>query len=195
MGLDVRELVRYPISLPAGAIGLIGFKTLIVVAAARFFELSWPAALETGFLSGPGGEFAFVAVGLAAKLGLVTKEAASFTFALTSLTMALIPLLAIVAQRLTHHFERRVDLPPDLMLAPIASGKHAIVVGYGRVGNSFIVNEGAPDLFPVMSLVKEWFTRRERGQSRAFALNAIFSYNTLKILYLLSLTNCPLNSI
>ena len=134
MGLDVRELVRYPVSLPAGAIGLIGFKTLIVVAAARFFKLSWPAALETGLLLGPGGEFAFVAVGLAAALGLVTKEAASFTFALTSLTMALIPLLAILARRLTRRFQRRVDLPPDLALAPIAPGKHAIVVGYGRVG-------------------------------------------------------------
>ena len=134
MGLDVRELIRYPVSLPAGALGLIGFKTLIVVAAARFFKLSWPAALETGFLLGPGGEFAFVAVGLAAALGLVTKEAASFTFALTSLTMALIPLLAIVAQRLTRHFPRRVDLPPGLVSAPIAPGKHVIVVGYGRVG-------------------------------------------------------------
>ena len=30
-----------------------------------------------------------------------------------------------------------------------------------RDGNSFMVNEGAPDLFPVMSLVKERFTRRE----------------------------------
>jgi hypothetical protein len=32
-----------------------------------------------------------------------------------------------------------------------------------------MVNEGAPDLFPVMSLVKEWFTLRERRERRAFA--------------------------
>ncbi len=39
-------------------------------------------------------------------------------------------------------------------------------------GNSFMVNEGAPDLFPVMSLVKEWFTRREARERRAFDLTA-----------------------
>jgi len=52
-------------------------------------------------------------------------------------------------------------------------------------GNSFMINEGAPDLFPVMSLVKEWFTRRETGERRAFALNTIFLYNALNLLYLL----------
>jgi hypothetical protein len=62
-------------------------------------------------------------------------------------------------------------------------------------GNSFVVNEGAPDLFPVMSLVKEWCTRREASERRAFALNAIFLYNTLKLPRFLCLTNCPLNSI
>jgi hypothetical protein len=58
-----------------------------------------------------------------------------------------------------------------------------------------MVNRSAPDLFPVMSLVKEWFTRRRTEARRAFALNAIFLSNELKLLYLLWLANWPLNSI
>jgi hypothetical protein len=58
-----------------------------------------------------------------------------------------------------------------------------------------MVNEGTLELFPVMSLVKEWFTQRETMESRAFALNAIFLHNPLKLLHLLWLANCPLNSI
>ncbi len=134
MGFDVRELVRYPGILLACAAGLIGFKALILIAAGRLFKLPWPAALETGLLLGPGGEFAFVAIGLAGGLGLVTPQAASFTFALTSLTMVLIPLFAIAAQHLAPHMERQAGLPPELLPPPAGPGKHVIVVGYGRTG-------------------------------------------------------------
>jgi len=46
-----------------------------------------------------------------------------------------------------------------------------------------------------MSLVKKWFTPRETGSVAAFALNAIFSHNALKLCDLLWLANWPLNSI
>jgi hypothetical protein len=51
--------------------------------------------------------------------------------------------------------------------------------------NPMLVNKSTPDLFPVMSLVKEWFTRRRTEERRAFALNAIFLSNALKLPYLL----------
>jgi CPA2 family monovalent cation:H+ antiporter-2 len=134
MGFDVRELVHYPVILLASAAGLIGVKAIILTVTGRFVRLSWPAAMETGLLLGPGGEFAFVAIGLAGALGVVTQQAMSFTFALTSLTMVLIPLLAIAAQRLAPHLERHEGLPPELLLSPADPAKHVIVVGYGRVG-------------------------------------------------------------
>jgi hypothetical protein len=48
--------------------------------------------------------------------------------------------------------------------------------------NPILVSRTAPDLFPVMSLVKEWFTRRRTEEHRAFALSWIFLSNTLKLL-------------
>jgi len=49
-----------------------------------------------------------------------------------------------------------------------------------RLVNPMLVNRSAPDLFPVMSLVKKWFTPRETSSVAALALNAIFLNNALK---------------
>jgi hypothetical protein len=61
--------------------------------------------------------------------------------------------------------------------------------------SSFVVNGGPPELFPVMSLVKKEFTRREIEERRAFGRAGEISYNLLKKQDILSSTNCPLNLI
>ena len=135
MGIDIRELARDPFWLLASVAGLIAIKAAVVAGLARLFRVPWPAAIETGLLLGPGGEFAFVAVGMATALGIIAAPVASFTLAVTSLTMALIPLLALAARRITDRLERRTGLDPELTAAPPAgSSGHAIVIGHGRVG-------------------------------------------------------------
>lgn len=137
MSIDVRELARAPVALLAGVIGLVGMKTLILLGLGRLFRLSWPATVEMSLLLGPGGEFALVAIGLAASLGVLGYEAASFILALTSLTMAMIPAFAIMARRFAHYLEHPATLPAELAHQPPpppSPKKHAIVVGYGRVG-------------------------------------------------------------
>ena len=134
MGIDARELAREPLLLIASVVGLMGLKTGVLIALARWFKLSWPVSVETGLLLGPGGEFAFVGIGLAAALGIVTQRVASFSLAVTSLTMALIPVLALVANRLSPWLKQPRALDAALTVQPEPQKKHAIVVGYGRVG-------------------------------------------------------------
>ena len=134
MNIDVREFAREPFWLIASVLGLIGIKAIIVIGLARLFRLSWAAAIETGLLLGPGGEFAFVAIGMATTVGLVSAGVSSFTLAVTSLTMALIPLLSLVARRLSARAERSKVLDPELAVAPRGGKGHAIVIGHGRVG-------------------------------------------------------------
>ncbi|MEQ1889820.1 MAG: cation:proton antiporter [Alphaproteobacteria bacterium] len=134
MAIDVREIMREPFWLFAAMVGLIALKSTLIIGLARLFRLSWPAAVETGLLLGPGGEFAFVAIGMATALGLVSTEVSKFTLAVTSLTMMLIPLLSIVARRIRPLLEKPKDLDPALAVAPVPQEKHAIVIGYGRVG-------------------------------------------------------------
>ncbi len=134
MDIDVRELLREPLLLAAGVIGLIALKSLVLVVLAKLFRLSWPVAVETGLLLGAGGEFAFVSLSMAGQSNLIDRRTATFALTVTAVTMALIPLLSYLARRLASRL-RAVSAPPaELMVRPGARQKHAIVVGYGRVG-------------------------------------------------------------
>lgn len=134
MGIDVRELAREPLLLLAGVVGLIALKAAILIGLGRLYKVSLPGAAEMGLLLAPGGEFAFVAIGLAASLGLMAKSVASFTLALTSFTMVLIPLLSHLSHKLAARLEPPRPADPALREGPAAQSKHAIVVGHGRVG-------------------------------------------------------------
>jgi CPA2 family monovalent cation:H+ antiporter-2 len=134
MNLDVRELVREPVGLLAAVAGLIVLKALLLTGLARLFRLSWPAALEIALLLASGGEFAFVGIGLASTIGLIDGPVATFMLVVTSLTMVLTPLLAVAARRLALLLPAQRAADPALAIRPPGGGKHAIVVGYGRVG-------------------------------------------------------------
>ncbi len=134
MNIDFRELVREPLLLIGAVVALIAIKSLLLTGLGRMFRLSWPVALETGLLLGPGGEFAFVSVGIAAAAGLIDPRLASFTLAVTSVTMALTPLLSVGARQIVARLTAGKPVDAELMARPAEAQRHAIVVGYGRVG-------------------------------------------------------------
>ena len=134
MNIDFRELSREPLWLAGGVVSLIAAKSLLLVGLGRVFRLRWPVAVETGLLLGPGGEFAFVGIGMAAAAGVVDGQLASFALAVTSVTMALTPLLSIAARRFALWLRSGGPVAAELTARPAGAGRHAIVVGYGRVG-------------------------------------------------------------
>lgn len=134
MNIDVRQIAGDPVWLIAGAIGLIAVKSTILVGLARLFGLSWPASVEVGLLLGPGGEFAFVGISMAAASGLIDGKVSSFVVALATLTMMLTPALSQLARRLAPIVRKDERLDPELAVAPTGGTGHAIVVGHGRVG-------------------------------------------------------------
>ncbi len=134
MAIDFRELWREPLWLFAGVVGLIAVKALLLIGLGKLFRLSWPVAVETGLLLGPGGEFAFVGIGMAAAAGVMEAPLATFTLAVTSVTMALTPLLSIAARPLAARLTPAKAFDPELAARPTGGRAHAIIVGYGRVG-------------------------------------------------------------
>lgn len=134
MSIDFRELAYRPLWLFVAVVGLIGIKSVLLGGLARMFRVPWSAAIETSLLLGPGGEFAFVGIGMATTLGLISADVSSFTLAVTSITMALIPALSHVARRWAPTFADHKSLDPELAVAPSGGSGHAIVVGHGRVG-------------------------------------------------------------
>ncbi len=134
MRVDVRELVQEPLLLLACVAGLILAKGIVVAVLARVFGLHWPAAIESGMLLGPGGEFAFVIIGMAADLNLIGHHASGLSLAVTSVSMAATPLLSYAARRFAPVFSGRQTTDPELAISPAGQSRCAIVVGYGRVG-------------------------------------------------------------
>jgi len=134
MGIDYREIVREPLILAGSVVALIAVKSFILISLCRLFRLSWPVAVETGLLLGPGGEFAFVAVGLATAAILIDAATSSFALAVTSITMLLTPMLSFVARRFAARLGRSGTAAAELTVRPSSAQNHAIVVGYGRVG-------------------------------------------------------------
>ena len=135
MNIDFRELAREPLWLVACVVGLIAIKAAIVFVLARLFRVPRPAAIETALLLGPGGEFAFVVIGVATTSALVAAAVGSFTLAVTSLTMGLLPVLALAGRRFAARLDERRAVDPVLLLVPPAdNARRAIVVGHGRVG-------------------------------------------------------------
>jgi CPA2 family monovalent cation:H+ antiporter-2 len=135
MLIDLSLLARSPLSILGAAIALIALKALILMPLCRFYGLSWPAAIETGLLLGPGGEFAFIVVGVALAYGILDWSSGSSILTVVALTMASIPLMAPLSQTAARRFSPAPVVPADIADEPPPdSSVKAIVVGHGRVG-------------------------------------------------------------
>ncbi len=158
MQIDVREIVNQPLLVFGAIATLVFIKAVLLTGLATLFGVPRGAALETALLLGPAGEFAFVGIGLATKLGLLSASLSSFALAVTSLSMAFIPVLSMAGRRISLKLqERDRHRDPNLSAIPRKRQGHAIVVGHGRVGQvlcsllerhvyPFIASDRDPDL-------------------------------------------------
>jgi CPA2 family monovalent cation:H+ antiporter-2 len=136
MGLDLGRIAAQPLLAAAAAAALVGGKLAIIACLARAFRLPWATGVRAGLLLGPGGEFTFVILAPAAALGLVSPEAASFAVILAALTMAAIPLLSALGNRLAPSRAARAAAVDPAVLPPPEAGPRVVVAGFGRVGQT-----------------------------------------------------------
>lgn len=123
----------------AVVLGIIAIKSVILTALSLAFGLSLSVSQQTGLILSQGGEFAFVAFGLARSLGILDKSTTKLMLTCVSLTMALTPAMASVGGRIAKKLEENSDfthyLGQDRDANEIkASDDFAVVVGYGAVG-------------------------------------------------------------
>jgi monovalent cation:H+ antiporter-2, CPA2 family len=138
MSVDVFKVLERPLEIGLGVVGLIALKALIVSFAGPFFGIKRPGASKAGLLLGPGGEFAFVVLALAATHRVIGQEQADFALLIVAITMCLIPFLARWGSINKSSNQQKGLLQPETELASAAvrsdEGAHVIVAGYGRVG-------------------------------------------------------------
>jgi CPA2 family monovalent cation:H+ antiporter-2 len=135
MNVDLARLAAEPLAVAFASLGLIALKTLIVAALALALGLGVGPGIRSGLVLGPGSEFSFVIVALAASLGLVDAATASFVLIVVALTMAAIPLLHALGNRLEASLApAAAPHPATLIPLPVGEAPRVIVAGFGRVG-------------------------------------------------------------
>jgi len=132
MRIDIRALIVEPVAIGLAVLALIALKTTIIAGLMRLFRLPRAAIMEVGPMLGPGGEFAFVGIGLATAANLVGGREAGFALAVTALGMALIPVLHQLGRKAAGLMEEPAHAEAPIL--PHGESGHTIIVGHGRVG-------------------------------------------------------------
>jgi monovalent cation:proton antiporter-2 (CPA2) family protein len=132
MMLDLEAIAQRPLFVAGMAAALIAVKTAIIMGIGMFFGATWRGALALGLLLSQGGEFGFVLFAQAQEALLIAPEAASLFGAIVTLSMAATPFL----MALTRPFREEPVSASQEREGPTADGANAIVVGYGRFGQT-----------------------------------------------------------
>jgi len=135
MHIDLGFIWREPLLVAGGFLAMMVAKTILLAPLCRLFGIPWSTSMETSLLLAPGGEFAFIGIGLATQFRLIDNGVAAGVLAVVSLTMGTLPFIALAAR----HIHKRLDAeapsrPSSTLLPPDDHTKRVIVVGHGRVG-------------------------------------------------------------
>ncbi|MCW0234320.1 MAG: cation:proton antiporter [Ferrovibrio sp.] len=138
MGIDLRVALDHAGWVLVSVIGLFVLKGGIIGLLALLFGQGRAVALEMALLLGQGGEFAFVVVGLAERLGLLQLDVAQFMLLVVSLSMALTPLTAQLGRRLAQAIGHRTATRDHGIAGRDDEDLegHVLICGFGRVGQT-----------------------------------------------------------
>lgn len=132
-----------------GAVSLILLKAVTVALATRVPRWMEPNRLEPydaiklSLLLSGGGEFAFVVLALAEKLGVLPQDLGGLLTAIVLITMATTPLLGNAAAVASESFARSAALSLDAELKEVieeseVAGDAVVVCGYGIIGEEVV---------------------------------------------------------
>ena len=142
MMLDLGAIAERPLFVAGMAFALIATKAAIIFGIGIAFKMRWRAALALGLLLSQGGEFGFVLFAQAQRALLIAPEAASLFGAIVTLSMATTPFLMTITRRI-----RAEPIVAGDREGPSADGANALIVGYGRFGQTvaqMLIAQGIP---------------------------------------------------
>jgi glutathione-regulated potassium-efflux system ancillary protein KefC/glutathione-regulated potassium-efflux system protein KefB len=133
--VDFALVLDRPATIVGLAVLLIAIKAVALYLIARGFSKPRADAAQIALVLAQGGEFAFVLFAFAQGVGAVRGETAELLIAVVALSMAATPLLFILAEKVAGKLIRPETQAPRA--EEIESNRpHAIVAGYGRVGQT-----------------------------------------------------------
>ena len=132
MLLDLKLIAARPLFVIGIAASVILTKTILISFISRLVSCSWAQSIRLGLLLSQAGEFGFVLFAQATAAELIAPQAASLFGAVVTLSMASTPFL----MRFVDWLERREVKRDDLDGPELSPETSAIVVGYGRFGQT-----------------------------------------------------------
>ena len=122
---------------------VLSVKTLIITLLGGLFDLSFPISQRVGLLCSQGGEFAFVACGMAKHMDILPASTVKLILTTVALSMAATPLLYNLGETMSSILEERKGISHisgDTAEAKMVTNDmlkdkdFVLVVGYGRMG-------------------------------------------------------------
>ncbi|MBB4087370.1 cation:proton antiporter [Sphingomonas carotinifaciens] len=132
MMLDLPAIAERPLFVAAMAAALIVTKAGVIFLIGLAFRMKWRQAFALGLLMSQGGEFGFVLFAQAQNGFLIASEAASLFGAIITLSMATTPFLMAATRRI----REEPVIAGGERDGPVTDGANALVVGYGRFGQT-----------------------------------------------------------
>ncbi|WP_333571615.1 cation:proton antiporter domain-containing protein [Sphingomonas sp.] len=143
MTLDLHAIAERPFFVAGMALALIAAKAALIMGLALLFGMKPRGAFALGVLLSQGGEFGFVLFAQAQKALLIEPQAASVFSAIVTVSMATTPFLMMATRRFRAEPPKAGALPDG----PRQEGANAVVVGYGRFGQTvaqMLIAQGIP---------------------------------------------------
>jgi glutathione-regulated potassium-efflux system protein KefB len=132
MSVDLQLLMAKPLVILGLVAALLAVKALLIMPLGRVVgALTNADAVRLAAVLAAGGEFAFVVLNLAQQQRIITEPQRSLMVMAISLSMALTPLLVMLAARLVHERARKPDRAFDTIEADTP---RVIIAGFGRMG-------------------------------------------------------------
>lgn len=135
MRIDIQLLLSQPALILIGVLGLFALKITIIGVLGRMFGLTWPRAIETGFLLGQAGEFGFVVIAAAQAGQAIPADTANYMLIITALSIFITPIVASLGARIARRLggDAKKNAPPS---DAILQSGHVVIAGFGRVGQT-----------------------------------------------------------
>lgn len=133
MMLNLQAIADRPLFVIGMALALVTVKAAVIFLIGIATKMNWRSALALGLLLSQGGEFGFVLFAQATSAYLIDAEAASLFGAIVTLSMATTPFLMGATKRFREAPIERKDQQRE---GPRSDGANALIVGYGRFGQT-----------------------------------------------------------
>ncbi len=132
--LDLSVLVREPMLLAGGLVGVLALKTTAAAIALRLGGLSWPVAWGTGLGLAQLGEFALILAAEGVKQGLIDETNSDRMLAIAIGTLILTPWLLRTGIGRFAHDAGATDSAGSAGHDATRTARRALVVGLGPIG-------------------------------------------------------------